>query len=64
MRINNICNNCGNHGHMFQDCQLPITSIGIVLIRFNKNNELEYLMIRRKDSFGYVDFVRGKFFKI
>ena len=62
MRINNTCNNCGNHGHIFQDCQLPITSIGIVLIRFNKNKELEYLMIRRKDSFGYVDFVRGKFY--
>lgn len=62
MRINNTCNNCGNHGHIFQDCQLPITSIGIVLIRFNKNKDLEYLMIRRKDSFGYVDFVRGKFY--
>lgn len=62
MRITNLCNNCGNHGHLFQDCQLPITSIGIVLIRYNSNNELEYLMIRRKDSFGYVDFVRGKFY--
>lgn len=62
MRNTHLCNNCGNHGHLFQDCQLPITSIGIVLIRYNSNKELEYLMIRRKDSFGYVDFVRGKFY--
>lgn len=62
MRNTHLCNNCGNHGHLFQDCQLPITSIGIVLIRYNNDKELEYLMIRRKDSFGYVDFVRGKFY--
>mgnify|MGYP003326939511 CR=1 FL=1 len=57
---NNICNNCGKQGHMFHQCKLPITSYGLIAFRY-ANNDIEYLMIRRKDSFGYVDFVRGKY---
>jgi hypothetical protein len=57
---NNICNNCGKQGHMFHQCKLPITSYGIILFRYN-NNQIEYLMIRRKDSFGYIDLLRGKY---
>ena len=57
---NNICNNCGKHGHLFHQCKLPITSYGIILFRFN-DEKIEYLMIRRKDSFGYIDFIRGKY---
>lgn len=56
----NICNNCGKQGHMFNQCKLPITSYGIILFRESING-LEYLMIRRKDSFGYIDFIRGKY---
>ena len=56
----NVCNNCGMSGHMFYNCKKPIMSFGIVCYRFNKN-KIEYLMIRRKDSLGYVDFLRGKF---
>ena len=58
---NNVCNNCGKQGHMFHQCKLPITSYGIIAFRYNINNNVEYLMIRRKDSFGYIDFVRGKY---
>lgn len=58
---NNICNNCGKQGHLFHQCKLPITSYGIIVFRKNADNELEYLMIRRKNSFGYVDFIRGKY---
>jgi 8-oxo-dGTP pyrophosphatase MutT (NUDIX family) len=57
---NNICNNCGKQGHMFHQCKLPITSYGIIVFRPSSNG-LEYLMIRRKDSFGYIDFIRGKY---
>ena len=56
----NFCNNCGKHGHTYQQCRKPITSIGIILYRINNNNN-EYLLIRRKDSLGYVDFLRGKY---
>lgn len=54
------CNNCGKNGHLYHQCKLPITSIGIVVFRVN-NNIPEYLMIRRKDTLGHVDFMRGKY---
>ena len=56
-----FCNNCGKHGHLFHICKIPITSIGIIAFRYNNNNTIEYLMIRRKDTLGYIDFLRGKF---
>jgi 8-oxo-dGTP pyrophosphatase MutT (NUDIX family) len=57
---NNICNNCGKTGHLFHQCKLPITSYGIILFRSSDKGP-QYLMIRRKDSFGYIDFIRGKY---
>jgi 8-oxo-dGTP pyrophosphatase MutT (NUDIX family) len=56
----NVCNNCGKQGHMFHQCKLPITSYGIITFRYNSEG-LQFLMIRRKDSFGYIDFIRGKY---
>jgi len=63
MNKNNIglCNNCGKSGHLLNQCKLPITSCGIILFHKKKNTNNKYLMIRRKDSFGYIDFVRGKY---
>ena len=55
-----FCNNCGKYGHSYKICKMPITSIGIIAFRLF-NNQLEFLMIRRKDTLGYVDFSRGKF---
>jgi 8-oxo-dGTP pyrophosphatase MutT (NUDIX family) len=55
------CNNCGKQGHLYHDCKIPITSIGIILFQKNTNNELKYLMIRRKESFGICDFYRCKY---
>lgn len=55
-----MCNNCGKLGHPFHQCKLPITSYGIILFRMSSKG-LQYLMIRRKDTFGYVDFIRGKY---
>jgi len=61
MSKNNIlCNNCGKNGHLFHQCKLPITSYGIILAR-SSGEGLQFLMIRRKDSFGYIDFIRGKY---
>ncbi len=59
MKEFNFCNNCGKHGHLFHQCKNPITSIGLIV--FNNTDKLKYLMIRRKDSLGYVDFMRGKY---
>jgi len=56
----NTCNNCGKQGHSFYQCKLPITSYGIIVFRPSLEG-LQFLMIRRKDSFGYIDFIRGKY---
>ena len=39
-----------------------ITSVGIIAFTVNKQTrEIKYLMIQRKHSVGFVDFVRGKY---
>ena len=55
----NVCNNCGKQGHLYNNCKIPITSYGVISFRNHIN--YEYLMICRKDSLGYVDFIRGKY---
>ena len=57
---NVFCNNCGKYSHMFHQCKQPITSIGIIAFRSNEN-KLEYLMIRRKNTLGFLEFMRGKY---
>ena len=63
MRKYMFCNNCGKQGHLFHRCKKPISSIGIIAFRKSQKyeNKFEYLMICRKDSLGYVDFMRGKY---
>ena len=56
----NFCNNCGNMGHNYKSCKYPITSIGMITFRYF-NNEIQYLLIQRKDSLGFVEFMRGKY---
>lgn len=55
-----FCNNCGKTGHLFHQCRIPITSIGIITFRKIKN-DIELLMIKRKDTLSFVDFMRGKY---
>lgn len=60
------CNNCGLRGHVFRDCQDPIVSYGVVLVRGGQNLPMnpetaQVLMIRRKDSMSYTEFMRGKY---
>lgn len=79
----NYCNNCGKNGHMYSNCSVPITSIGVIAFRksseyeklkeenkegecececeCDSENKYEYLMIQRTDSFGFVEFIRGKY---
>ena len=55
-----FCNNCGKGGHLYHQCKLPITSVGIITVR-STTDGLEYLLVRRKDTLGYIDFLRGKY---
>jgi len=59
-KVNGSCNNCGKYGHMFYQCKMPITSIGIIVFR-KHNDQIQYLMIKRKDTLGFIEFVRGKY---
>lgn len=60
------CANCGAMGHMYKSCNHPITSYGIICYRLNYDISThsiypEYLMVQRKDSLSYVEFIRGKY---
>jgi 8-oxo-dGTP pyrophosphatase MutT (NUDIX family) len=59
----NYCSNCGKIGHTYNKCHTPITSMGIIVFRKSNvdSEQIEFLMIRRKDTLGYVDFLRGKY---
>ena len=55
-----MCANCGGHGHMYRVCTHPVSSFGIICFRRVKE-KIEYLMVQRKDSLSFVEFVRGKY---
>ena len=60
------CNNCGLRGHVFRDCADPVVSCGIVLVRGSPNLPMDpaqcsVLMVRRKDSMSFTEFLRGKY---
>jgi ADP-ribose pyrophosphatase YjhB (NUDIX family) len=54
------CKNCGNIGHTYKDCPKPILSYGIICYLI-ENDEIYYLMIQRKDSLSYMEFIKGKY---
>lgn len=63
------CNNCGDKGHVFKSCSDPVISCGILFLRgiyeplvFPVDPKtLSILMVRRKDSMSYMEFIRGKY---
>jgi len=72
------CTNCGLTGHLFRMCLSPVTSYGIIAVRYtsndliqslyssspmisNGNDSIQYLLIQRKDSLSFVEFIRGKY---
>ncbi len=63
------CNNCGDKGHVFRSCTHPVISCGILFLRgIYEPLELpvdpktvSVLMVRRKDSMSYMEFIRGKY---
>ena len=59
------CNNCGGKGHLFRGCTDPVLSCGIILIDRPTIpvdiTAAKVLMIRRKDSMSFAEFMRGKY---
>ena len=61
MNVKSIyCNNCGIKGHMYKDCKFPIISCGNLIYRTDCEKP-KILMIQRKDSLCYIEFIRGKY---
>jgi 8-oxo-dGTP pyrophosphatase MutT (NUDIX family) len=54
------CRNCGFNGHVYKNCPHPIISFGIICYKI-ENNNIKYLMIQRKDSLSFMEFIRGKY---
>lgn len=58
----NFCSNCGIQGHTYKNCIFPITSIGIILYYYDTHiNDYKFLIIKRRNTLGFVDFIRGKY---
>ena len=59
------CNNCGEKGHVFRECPNPKTSCGIILLNVKclptDNTQVKVLMVQRKHSMAFTEFVRGKY---
>jgi len=55
-----LCSNCGELGHTHKACMEPVTSFGIICYRIC-DSKLSFLLIQRKHSISYIDFVRGKY---
>ena len=56
-----VCQNCGNKYHHYRECKEPKKSYGIITYRFDKNNNIEYLLICRRNTIGFVQFIRGQY---
>lgn len=54
------CNNCGGRGHLYRDCKKPISSYGNIIYKI-ENDIPKILMIQRKDSLCFIEFIRGKY---
>tara|TARA_Y100001970_G_C14169367_1_gene823229 strand:- start:469 stop:1302 length:834 start_codon:yes stop_codon:yes gene_type:complete len=54
------CNNCGLKGHIQRDCRNPVLSCGNLIFR-KDTEEPQVLMIQRKDSLCFIEFIRGKY---
>jgi 8-oxo-dGTP pyrophosphatase MutT (NUDIX family) len=54
------CTNCQEKNHTFGECRMPVESHGVLGYKLIKG-EYHFLLVRRKDTMGYIDFLRGKY---
>jgi 8-oxo-dGTP pyrophosphatase MutT (NUDIX family) len=58
------CGNCGKIGHTYKKCVDAIISLGIILyntIEINNYFEINFLLVQRRDSMGFIELLRGKY---
>ena len=72
------CKNCNQYCHQYKKCKEPIISYGIICfkiidndskkivkyenIKKNSNYSVKCLLIQRKHTLGFLEFMRGKYF--
>jgi 8-oxo-dGTP pyrophosphatase MutT (NUDIX family) len=59
--MSSVCSNCGRAGHFFRECREPITSLGILAFKRPTANTVQWLLIRRRVSIGFIEIMRGKY---
>lgn len=65
--MSSVCSNCGKPGHFFRECSEPITSLGILAFRRTVQGQrrgaegIQWLIIRRRDTLGFIEIMRGKY---
>lgn len=60
------CLNCCMSNHVYRNCNSPKVSLGLICyqLHYDENtNSVQplFLMVQRKDSLSYVEFIRGKY---
>lgn len=58
---NLVCQNCGIRGHHIKECTQPTISLGIILYNKTMKSKLKYLLVCRRNTIGYVEFIRGRY---
>ena len=56
-----LCRNCGFGGHIYKNCPHPIMSFGLICYKIDENKDIKYLMLQRKDSLSFMEFIKGKY---
>lgn len=59
--MSSACSNCGRPGHFFRECREPITSLGILAFKRPAADTVQWLLIRRRVSIGFIEIMRGKY---
>lgn len=55
-----FCLNCGKNNHSYSQCTDPLSSYGLVCF-YKFPHGYEVIMVRRKHTISYVEFLRGKY---
>tara|TARA_B100001971_G_C18252506_1_gene579406 strand:- start:853 stop:1662 length:810 start_codon:yes stop_codon:yes gene_type:complete len=53
-----ICNNCYREGHFYRNCDQPLLSYGLCCFK-KVNDEIKFLMVKRRNTYTYIEFLRG-----
>lgn len=56
-----FCINCGKNNHSFTQCNEPFSSYGVICFHKCADNVQRVLMVCRRHSVYYVEFLRGKY---